>query len=224
MYQACIFDLDGTLTDTLESLTISVNETLRELGQDTITAEQCRSFVGDGARCLMERALKATGDEKLQKLEQGMEVYGRVFARNCTWHVKPYPGIVKMLKELKRRGIKTAVISNKPHAQSVDVVQTFFGKELFDHVQGQKEGVPKKPDPAAVLGILKEFGIRPEDGIYIGDSDVDMKTGKAAGMYTVGVCWGFRTRALLEETGADCTIEHAEELLTLLDGTENTGV
>lgn len=217
MYQACIFDLDGTLTDTLESLTVSVNLTLKELGFPPITAEQCRSFVGNGARVLMEKALKASGDTGLERMEQAMEVYGRVFAKNCTYHVKPYPGILELLEELKQRGIRTAVVSNKPHRQTVDVVKTFFGEKLVDMAQGQQDGIPRKPDPAAVLSVLEQFQIRPSEAVYIGDSEVDMETGRAADMLTVGVCWGFRDKALLEQTGADRTIEHAEELLQLLD-------
>lgn len=216
MYKACIFDLDGTLTDTLDSLTYSVNKTLEEMGFGTITREQCRNFVGDGARCLMERALRAAGDSELAKIEEGMEVYGRIFAENCTYHVAPYDGVVNMLHELKKRGIKIAVLSNKPHQQTVDVVEEFFGKDMFDWIQGQCESFPKKPDPAGVFHILKEFGVRPEEGIYVGDSDVDMRTGKAAGLFTVGVEWGFREKGLLEQTGADKTIDHAETLLSLL--------
>ena len=194
MYKACIFDLDGTLTNTLDSLTYSTNKTLEEMGLETITKDQCRSFVGDGARCLMERALRASGDTELKRIEEGMEVYSRIFGENCMYHVRPYDGVVQMLDSLKKKGIKIAVFSNKPHLQAIDVVESTFGKGYFDH----------------------KLGVSPEEGIYIGDSDVDMKTGKAAGMFTVGAEWGFRTKELLVETGADATIAHAEELLNYL--------
>ena len=200
MYKACIFDLDGTLTNTLDSLTYSTNKTLEEMGLETITKEQCRSFVGDGARCLMERALRASGDTELKRIEEGMEVYSRIFGENCMYHVRPYDGVVQMLDSLKKKGIKIAVFSNKPHLQAIDVVESTFGKGYFDHIQW----------------ILDKLGVSPEEGIYIGDSDVDMKTGKAAGMFTVGAEWGFRTKELLVETGADATIAHAEELLNYL--------
>lgn len=216
MYKACIFDLDGTLTDTLESLTVSVNKTLEELNMPSITSEQCRSFVGSGARRLMEQALAAAGDAELDRIEEGMEVYGRVFAENCTYHVKPYEGITDMLTSLKEKGVKLAVLSNKPHRQSVDVVTSIFGKHTFDVVQGQCDDIPRKPDPAGVFEILRRFGACPSEGIYIGDSDVDMKTGKAAGLLTVGAAWGFRSKELLVETGADITIDHAQELLRFL--------
>lgn len=216
MYKACIFDLDGTLTDTLDSLTYSVNKTLEEMGLSSITRDECRRFVGDGARKLMERALKTSGDKELARIEEGMEVYGRVFKENCTYHVRPYDGVVSMLQKLKTRGIRLAVLSNKPHQQAVDVVETFFGKEMFDRIQGQCDALPKKPDPAGVFYILEALGVKPEEGIYMGDSDVDMQTGKAAGMLTIGASWGFRSKELLEQTGADATIDHAEELLKFL--------
>ena len=216
MYKACIFDLDGTLTDTLDSLTYSVIKTLEEMGLSSITRDECRRFVGDGARKLMERALKTSGDKELARIEEGMEVYGRVFKENCTYHVRPYDGVVSMLQKLKTRGIRLAVLSNKPHQQAVDVVETFFGKEMFDRIQGQCDALPKKPDPAGVFYILEALGVKPAEGIYMGDSDVDMQTGKAAGMLTIGASWGFRSKELLEQTGADATIDHAEELLKFL--------
>lgn len=218
MYKACIFDLDGTLTDTLESLTFSVNATLKELGLGQITDEQCQAFVGNGARHLIEKALAAAGDPELQQVEQGMEVYGRIFKENCTYQVKPYPGIEMMLKTLKEQGIKLAVLSNKPHAQTVDVVHTFFGEDTFAWVQGQQEQVPRKPDPAAALYIAEKFQIPNDACVYIGDSDVDMKTGNAAGMKTVGVTWGFRSKDVLIEHGAHCTIDRAEELIAIVGG------
>ena len=149
MYKACIFDLDGTLTDTLESLTYSVNKTLKELGFPCITEEQCRQFVGSGARVLMERALIAAGDEKLEQIGKGMEVYGRIFGENCTYHVKPYKGILEMLDKLRAMKICTAVVSNKPHAQTVDVVSQVLGRERFESISGQREGINRKPDPAS---------------------------------------------------------------------------
>lgn len=216
MKKACIFDLDGTLTDTLDSLTFSVNKTLEELGLGKITREQCRSFVGDGARCLIERSLRTVGDTELKRVDEAMEVYGRVFKENCNYHVKPYDGVVETLKVMKEKGLKLAVFSNKPHLQAIDVAETFFGKDMFDRIQGQCEDLPKKPNPAGVFDILDEFQVTPEEGIYIGDSEVDVKTGKAAGILTIGANWGFRSKELLEKNGADATIEHAEELLKFL--------
>lgn len=218
MYKACIFDLDGTLTDTLESLTYSVNATLRELGLGQITDEQCKAFVGSGARKLIERALRAAGDPEALRLEEGMEVYGRIFKENCTYHVAPYSGIVEMLTALKRQGVQLAVLSNKPHIQTQDVVATFFGNDTFSSVQGQREGIPRKPDPAAVFMIAEELNVATEECVYIGDSDVDMQTGCAAGVTTIGVSWGFRSREVLKEYGATYIVDKAEEIISIVKG------
>ncbi|XCP86724.1 HAD family hydrolase [Roseburia hominis] len=216
MIKACIFDLDGTLTDTLESLTFSVNETLKEMGLNSITSQQCRQFVGNGARVLMECALRASGDAKLVRIEEGMQIYGRIFGENCNYHVAPYDGVAKMLKELKARKISLAVLSNKPHRQAVDVVETIFGTGVFEMIQGQCDEIPRKPDPAGVYQILDRLGAEPGEGIYLGDSEVDMKTGKAAHLLTIGAAWGFRSREILNASGADAVIDHAEELLRFL--------
>ena len=218
MYKACIFDLDGTLTDTLESLTYSVNATLSELGLSQITEEQCKAFVGSGARKLIERSLKAAGDPELLHVEKAMEVYGRVFKENCTYHVAPYEGIEELLNTLKALGVRLAVLSNKPHLQTKDVVATFFGADTFTCVQGQQEGIPRKPDPSAVFMIANELNAACEECLYIGDSDVDMQTGNAAGVTTIGVTWGFRSREVLKENGAVYIVNKAEEIMSIVKG------
>ena len=185
MIKACIFDLDGTLTNTLDSLEYSVNETMKEIGMPQITKEQCRQFVGDGAKVLLERTLKAGGDTQLCHLEEAVEAYARIFDANCMYKVAPYEGIPQMLQQLK---------------------------ELFDHIQGQKDGVPKKPDPTAALTIVSSFGVLPEEAAYIGDSEVDLATGHAAKMQTILVSWGFRGRKALLEDGAECIVDSAEEI------------
>ena len=216
MYKACIFDLDGTLTDTLESLTYSVNATLSELGLRQITHTECKSFVGNGARRLIEQSIQAAGDPKAERIEEAMEIYGRIFKKYCTYQVAPYDGIVDMLQELKIQGVQLAVLSNKPHLQTKDVVATFFDKDTFKRVYGQQEGVPRKPDPAAVHMILEELGVSPEECLYIGDSDVDMQTGCAAGVPAVGVTWGFRSREVLASHGATYIVDKPEEIISIV--------
>lgn len=213
MYKACIFDLDGTLTDTLESLAYSVNETMKEMGMPQITTEQCREFVGNGAKVLIEKTLKASGDEKLTRFDEAYDMYLRIFDKCCTYRVKPYPGIPEMLKELKARGLKLGVLSNKPDRQAVHVVEEIFGKNVFDHIQGQKDGVPRKPDPTAVLSIAAEFGTDPSETLYIGDSEVDGATGKAAHMDTLLVTWGFRSRDVLEAAEPYRIVDSTDEIL-----------
>lgn len=218
MYKACIFDLDGTLTDTLDSLTFSVNETMKEIGFPQITEDQCRMFVGNGAKVLIEKALRAGGDTGLTHFDEAMAAYQRIFDINCTYHVSPYPGITEMLKTMKSMGLKLAVLSNKPDRQAVHVVRDIFGDKVFDRVQGQREGTPRKPDPAAALQIASAFGVSPEETVYIGDSEVDAATGKAAGMKTVLVAWGFRGAEALKECGAECIVSSADEITDIIRG------
>lgn len=217
MIKACIFDLDGTLTDTIESLTYSVGETLKEMGLPVITREQCQSFVGNGARYLMDKALRAAGDEDASRIEEAMEVYGRVFDENCTYHVAPYEGIENMLSELRKKGVRLAVLSNKPHKQTVKVTEEIFGKETFDAAQGQQEKIPRKPAPQGIYAIVEKFGILKEECLYIGDSEVDIATGKNAGVKTISVTWGFRTEEQLKESEAAYLIHRPEELLPFLE-------
>ncbi len=216
MYRVCIFDLDGTLTDTLASVTHSVNLTLAELGLSEITSEQCKEFIGNGARYLIEQSLIAGGDADASRIEEGMKAYKRIFKVHCTYQVAPYEGILSLLQELKAQGMKLAVLSNKPDAQTQDVVRTFFGTDTFDYVQGQCEGIPRKPDPAAALLIAKQFGACNKECIYIGDSDVDMQTANAANMLSVGVTWGFRSADVLQAHGANHLIHHPMELLSII--------
>ena len=211
--KACIFDLDGTLTNTLESMTYSVNLTLEEMGLSKITKDQCRVFVGNGARVLMEKSLKAAGDTDASRIEEGMEIYGRIFDQNCTYHVTPYEGIPEMLKALKDKGIQLAVLSNKPDRQTVKVVKAIFGEELFDYAQGQKEGIRRKPEPDGVWYLMEQMHVSKEECLYIGDSEVDAATGRNAGLKTIGVLWGFRDRKTLETAEVDDLIDRPDELL-----------
>lgn len=211
--KTCIFDLDGTLTDTLESITYSVQETLKEMGLMPITKEQCCAFVGNGARVLIEKSLDAGGDKNAARIEEGMEVYGRIFDENCTYHVTPYEGIVKMLEALKDRGIKLAVLSNKPHAQAVKVVRKIFGDGVFDYVSGQQEGIRRKPAPDGVWHILEALGAEAAECLYVGDSEVDIETGKNAGLKTISVTWGFRSEQELREADPEHMIAKPADLL-----------
>ncbi len=216
MYKACIFDLDGTLADTLESLTFSVNETLKEMRLPQISDSQCRQYVGNGARVLMEKALACSGEEQLVRIEEAMRIYGRIFDANCTYHVVPYDGITGMLRLMQQSGIRLAVLSNKPHRQAVHVVEEIFGQGTFQWIQGQTEDMPRKPDPTAVWMITEKLGVKPSETLYIGDSEVDVATGKAAQIQTAAVTWGFRGRKKLEEAGAGLIVDSPEEIMKLI--------
>lgn len=213
MYKVCIFDLDGTLTDTLDSLVLSVNKTLEEMCLSPITREQCRMFVGNGSKVLFEKALGVNGESALLRIDEAMQRYDRIFKENCTYHVIPYDGIRKLLNDMKAKGIKLAVLSNKPDRDALSVVETIFGKGTFQWIQGQREDIPRKPDPSAALHIAAQLGARPQEVLYVGDSEVDIATGKAAGMTTIGVSWGFRGREALKEAGAVNIADFPKEIL-----------
>ena len=154
MIRCCIFDLDGTLLNTLKALTLTVNLTLEHFGYEPVDEDHVRQFVGDGYKLLMERVLRYRGDEQLEHYEESLKVYLELFAVHSMDGVHPYDGICELLEELKKRGIKTAVLSNKPHPRTVENIETVFGPGYFDYVAGEQPGIPRKPDPAGVKLIL----------------------------------------------------------------------
>lgn len=214
--KAVIFDLDGTLSDSIESIKYSADKALGEFGFGPFTEKQYKYFVGDGAANLVKRALLAGGDRELAHFEAAFARYKEIFREYCMYQVKPYDGIRELLAALKERGVRIAVLSNKPHANTVDVIETLFGKNYFDRIQGQTEGIAIKPSPEGVFLILREWKMAPEDILYLGDTGTDMRTGKSAGAFTVGALWGFRERGELEEGGADALIGHPMDLLEYL--------
>lgn len=232
MKKAVIFDLDGTLADTLESIAYCANRALEDSGFSKIgEKETFKLLVGNGARMLMVRALRMVGDAEgsalfepdadgvvtcPEHIGEVMERYKRYFAKDCMYQVKPYDGIPELLRELKERGVSIAVFSNKPHENTEYVIESLFGKGYFTIVQGQTEMLPKKPAPDGVFEILRKLGLSKDEVLYVGDSSVDMDTGKAAGVKTLGVLWGFRGRQELLAHGADALLEKPEELLNYL--------
>lgn len=213
MIRCSIFDLDGTLLDTLKALTYTTNLVLEHFGYGPVNEENMKHFVGDGYKMQMQRALQYAGDEKLIHYEESLPVYTELFARHCLYQVKPYDGIRELLAGLKERGIRIAVLSNKPHARTVENIEYVFGKGYFDIVAGEQPGVPKKPDPAGVRRILDELKAEPEECLYFGDTNTDMKTGLGAGLITVGVTWGFRGREELEAFHPQYIIDHPRQVL-----------
>ena len=215
MYKACIFDLDSTLTDTLDSLLFSVNEMMKELELPEITREQCRMYVGNGAKVLVRKALESAGVREEEYFDKAFRTFQRIFDQNCTYHVRPYKGIVSLLAGLKAQGMKLGVLSNKPDRQAVHVVQEIFGDRAFDLVRGQREGVPRKPDPAALLEMADNLKSGLSEVIYIGDSEVDIKTGQAAGVKTILVSWGFRSTEDLIKAGAEQIVDSVQEIFEI---------
>lgn len=216
MKKAVIFDLDGTLSDSINSIKYCADRALEPLGFGPFSVKQYCYFVGDGAANLVKRALLAGGDAELIHFEAAFAAYKEIFREHCMYQVVPYDGIPELLKRLKEAGVLIAVLSNKPHEETIRVVETLFGEGYFDKIQGQKEGVAIKPSPEGVFQVLEELHLTAEEILYLGDTATDMKTGKSAGAFTVGALWGFREREELEESHADAIIGHPLQLLEYL--------
>ncbi|MEY8336524.1 HAD family hydrolase [Lachnospiraceae bacterium 62-35] len=218
MYRCCIFDLDGTLLNTIHALTFTTNRVMERFGLPLVTEEQMKHFVGDGYKKQVERALLSAGDKGMEHYEEALLVYMKEFEKYCLYQVEPYDGIQELLDFLKKQGIKIAVFSNKPHLRAVENIEGTFGKGFFDLVAGEKPGIKKKPDPAGVFLIMEKLQVRPEECLYFGDTNTDMKTGKAAGLDTVGVLWGFRGREELEKFHPKYLISHPLQIIEILSG------
>lgn len=213
MKKAVIFDLDGTLSDSIHSIKFSGDRAMEPFGYGPFSIEQYKYFIGDGAANLVRRALIAGGDTELEHFEEAFALYKEVFRENCMYRVRPYEGIPELLATLKAQGIKITVLSNKPHTETVNVIETLFGKDFFDVIQGQKDNMAIKPSPEGAFRILEQLKLTAADVLYLGDTGTDMKTGRNLGAFTVGALWGFREREELEEGGADAVIAHPLELL-----------
>lgn len=213
MKKAFIFDLDGTIVDSVGAIASCANDCLVEQGLEPQPVEAYMKFAGDGQYELIKRALRASGDEELVYYEAVMARYIELFKDRCHIGCVAYEGIKEILDELKKYGIKLAVLSNKAHANSIKVVESVFGKGYFDYIQGQQDNINRKPAPDGAFIVMDKLQVKPEECVYVGDTSVDMKTGKAAGIFTVGVTWGFRDRKELEENQADAIVDKPDELL-----------
>ena len=208
-FKAVIFDLDGTLVDTLDDLTDSVNHGLGRFSLPKQSTESIRLKVGDGTATMVGRCLPDDRQDLLEEvLPQVVAYYGEHFCDKS----RPYAGVVEMLVALKRRQLCLAVLSNKPERFTRLVVERLFAAGQFDEVAGHRDGVPLKPDPSSALALADQLGTRPGEIAYVGDSDTDMLTARAAGMYAVGVTWGFRDRDVLVAAGSEVLIDEPGEL------------
>ena len=196
-----IFDLDGTLLDTLEDLAIAANATLEHFDFPVHPVDAYRYFVGEGLKTLMQRIIPGS-DASNDQLLVYMKKFGEIYAK--TWNVRsvPYKGIPEMITSLSAAGLKLAVLSNKPHEFTTICVEAFFPEHPFVFVFGQREGVAKKPDPAGAIELAEKMGLGVDDILYVGDTATDMQTGNSAGMRTIGVEWGFRDRVELQKNNA----------------------
>ena len=213
--KALIFDLDGTLIDSLADLAEAINRMLEERGYPRAPLSVFPRYIGDGVKALVSRALPPEAVEK-EDIEARVGDYLRHYSD--TWHDKtrPYHGMLETLHELKARGMKLAVFSNKPHDFTVLCCDHFFPDLPFEAVLGAREGVPRKPDPQGALEIAAMIGVPPDQCAYVGDSGIDMETATRAGMLPVGVRWGFRNEDELLEHGAREMVTHPDDLVCLV--------
>ena len=213
--RAIIFDLDGTLLDTLEDLADAMNSVLAETRLPTHPVAAYRYFVGDGIEMLVRRSLPfEVPDER--ELARFVELARRAYAERWTCKTRPYPGVPEMVRAFARAGFRLAVLSNKPDDAAHAVVRTFLPGIDFEVVLGATPTRPKKPDPAAALEVAERIGVPPEEIAFMGDTSVDMRTAVAAGMFPIGVLWGFRTAEELIDSGARLLVAAPGDLLPLL--------
>ena len=214
-FEAVIFDLDGTLLDTIADLTDSMNIALSHLGFPGHDVESCKMFVGDGVEMFAFRALPEHSRDQAMVTKcaalMRQEYRNRWAKKTC-----PYEGIPELLDELSRRNLKMAILSNKPDDSTKEMVAEILSKWRFHPVAGAQLSVPKKPDPTRAIQISQELRVSPEQFLYLGDTGTDMRTAQGAGMFAVGALWGFRTAEELEHAGAKVLVKHPREVLGLL--------
>lgn len=216
--RAVVFDLDGTLLNTLEDLANATNWALQHNGLPERTIDEVRRFVGNGVRRLIERAVPAGTEAAL--LEQVFADFKTYYVSHCQDCTCLYDGIPEMLEQLKAGGYKMAIVSNKLQA-GVDELYEFYFRETIEVAVGEREGIRRKPAPDMVETALKELGISADEAVYVGDSDVDLQTARNSGLACISVLWGFRDRDFLVEHGATCMVERPAEIVSLLNRQES---
>lgn len=214
-YTTIIFDLDGTLMNTLDDLTISTNHALSQMGFPTRTIDEVRQFLGNGVRTLIEMALpeKTTEDT----IERTISCFLQHYTSHCKDHSRPYDGILELLSSLKKMGVKMAIVSNKPEVEVKKLNAEHFA-EFIDVALGENEksGIPRKPSPAMVYEAINQLGAEPGKSLYVGDSDVDILTARNAGIDCLSVTWGFKTVEFLSQFGATKMIDIPSQMLKII--------
>ena len=212
-----IFDLDGTLLNTLGDLRAATNHALEVRGLPPHSMEEIRQFIGNGIRLLICRAMPEGTPEA--EIDAALDDFKAYYAAHIHDRTVPYDGIPQLLTALRKRGIQVAVLSNKIDSASQQLIEYFFPGKT-DVVFGEHVGVPRKPDPTSCRMVMQQLGVQPEQVLYVGDSGTDMQTAKNAGLYAVGVTWGFRSKEVLLEYGADVLVHRPEQILQILDSDE----
>ncbi len=214
MLKLCIFDMDGTVLNTINSIAHFANGALEKYGFPPISTERYKVLVGNGAKILVERMMKEVGGTQ-EDFEKVHPYYNETYDNDFLYLTEAYEGVLDMLSELKDLGIKTAILSNKPDSTAKKVSDVIFGTELVDVCYGGREGIPLKPDPAGVFEIMKEFNVTADECLYIGDTGTDIQTAKNSGITSIGVLWGFRAREELENAGADYIIDVPSKIVDI---------
>lgn len=215
--RAVLFDLDGTILQTLESIAEGGNRLLDHYGRPRLAPPAFIPFIGHGAYVLVERIMKATGLWGEVAPEEAYAVYAEAFASCRTYRVRPFPGIVELLAALRRRGVACACVTNKTEGDAVAVIEAAFAPGTFDLVRGRRDGEAPKPDPASTVDVLVRLGVRAREACFVGDSEVDIQTGRNAGCITVAVTWGYGDRKKMASLRPDAWLSDAGQMVAWLD-------
>ncbi|MBQ7353158.1 MAG: HAD family hydrolase [Clostridia bacterium] len=216
MVNAIIFDLDGTLADTMDDLMTAINKMLVTLGYDTRTKAELIRFINRGTRAFVRQSLPLEVQDVEFIVDSGIEIYKEEYEKCYLERTEAFDGMKEALEGLKERGIRLAVLSNKPDKFVKDICSKLFGKKLFKVVMGQSD-LPTKPDPTSAVLISRLLGAKPSKCIMVGDSDIDVKTAQNAGMEFVGVSWGYRSERVLSDAGAKYIVEDTEGLISTIE-------
>lgn len=214
MIKLVIFDLDGTIANTIEDLADSADRALEENGFPPHTLAEYKHFVGNGVKKLIERAVPDGTDE--EETKRIFDRFSLIYQNNCLNKTRPYDGICELIDELKEAGIRCAVASNKPDEFSKRIVSHLFKENSFDIVIGKREGIPPKPDPMIIKEILEKLSTAADEAVIAGDSDVDVYTAHNAGIRCIGCEWGFRGREELEKAGADAVAVTPSQIYSIV--------
>lgn len=214
-FKAVLFDLDGTLLDTLEDLGASVNRVLQRAGFPVHPIDSYRYFVGEGASMLVERSLPPAHRQPAE-VKHFLAEYRAEYERSWAQTTKPYEGIPELLDELVNRGLRLGILSNKPHGMTLKCVEHYLARWHFAVVLGQRDQVARKPDPSGAHEAAGIMQVAPGEVLYVGDTATDMQTARAAGMFALGCTWGFRTEKELQENGAHAIAHHPREIPPLI--------
>ena len=218
MKKLVIFDVDGTILNTIPTISYHVNSSLEHFGLKKLDESQYRYILGYGSYYLINEAIKLSKGEYLEKneVEEVLNYYDKLYRDNPLYLTESYDGIEDLFRELKKRGYLLACYSNKQHGVLTKVIDQFYNENWFEYVLGQKKGMIGKPDPKGLYDILEHLNISKEEAILIGDTEVDINTGKNAGVYTIACTWGFRTKEDLEKLSPNAIIGEAKEVLNYL--------